>query len=432
MNNGVKALWLISIGAAFFLGYSVSPKPNQNKASANIEQPKFKDSDTQVKENIQLKETTKLEKLNVPVVVKLDLNVLIDDLKNLLDGGVLTFDIAAIVEAYGLIENLTEEELLATLNSMKGELNKLKNQKLLTLLTARLATFDPIKTLSFIEEYIDAPQVKMSVMMSAVSEWVKQDPESAYYWYIDPNNGLDLNNNISSVGLFSIFNGLASQDANGAFDKLTELDSSGRDTKMAVMGFSQSLENKEDFIQFIERSDELDNPQIKTSIINNWVVKNALETIEWSDSIEEQGQQKKIQSTIFTTWSNAEPIKAANWYIEKANESEKQSHATTIIRRWSMKDPNAALTWLDQQTTFDTRKPVANLLSSSTYRNPQFAIDNLARLTSDKDKADMSFKIYCSLERSSTKKAADFLASSLYKEEIVKQHEKSMKKSGRS
>jgi len=424
MNNGTKVLWLISISTAFFLGYSVKPttKSNQNGTPLLIEQPKIKGSNKQVKENIQLRNTTKLEKLNASVLVKPDFNDLVNDLKSLLGGGQFSLNMASIAEAYGLVENLTQSQLLTTLNSMKGELNKLNNTPILSLLIGRLATFDPIQAVSFIEDNIDSPQAKMTAMMSALSSWVKDDPVSAYYWYVDPNNGSDLNPTVSQMGLLSIFNGLASHDANDAFDKLAELDNSGMDTSMATMGFSKSFENKEDFIQFIERSDELDNLKVKNSLLRSWVLKSPLEAIEWSNSIEEQGQQKKMQSTIFTTWSNAEPINAANWYIEKANESEKQSHATTIVRSWSSDDPNAALTWLDQQTTFDTQKPVAELLSSSTYRNPKFAIENLERLTSDKEKADMSFKIYLSLERSSTKKAAEFLASSPFKQEIVKLH----------
>ncbi len=124
------------------------------------------------------------------------------------------------------------------------------------------------------------------------------------------------------------------------------------------------------------------------------------------------------------TWSSAEPTNAANWYIEKASENEKQSHATKIIKMWGMRDPNAALTWLDQQATFDTQEPIAELLNFSTFRNPKFVIDNLERLTNDKEKADVSFSIYQSLERSSTKKAAEFLVSSPYKKEIEKKKQK--------
>jgi hypothetical protein len=425
MNNGIKILWLISVGAAFFLGYFVNPtvKSNQGNTLQLIEQPKTEGGNTQTQANTPVKETTQQRKLTIATQAKPDLSILVYDLKNLLGGSQLSIDMASIAEAYGLIENLTKDELLTTLNLMKGELSKQENLQLLSLLAGRLATLGPIEAVNFIENNIGVPQVRITAMMSALSSWVKDDPVSAYYWYIDPNNGHESNNTFSSIGLLSIFNGLGSQDANGAFDKLTELDSSGKDTMMAAMGFSQSLENKEDFVQFLERSDEIDNLKIKDAILSSWVLKNPLETIEWSDSIEGKGQQKKIQSTIFTSWSSSEPTNAANWYIEKADESEKQSHANKIIQKWSMVDPNAALTWLDQQTTFDIQKPIVKLLSSSTYNNPTFAIDNLERLTNAKDKADISFSVYQSLERSSMTKAKKFLASSPYKKEIIRQQQ---------
>jgi len=423
MSNGIKVLWVISVSAAFFLGFAISSRTTLNNTSQLIEQPKINNNNIQAKENIQLSSMVKLKKSSTAVLDKPDLNVLVDNLTSLLGSGQFSLDMASIAEAYGLIENLTEDELMATLNLVKGDLSKPNNMQLLSLLTGRLATFDPLKAVDFIEKNVAAPQAKMTAMMSALSSWVKNDPESAYYWYIDPNNGHDSNNMFSSMGLLSIFNGLASKNANGAFDKLAELDRAGRDTMMAAMGFSQSLKNKEDFVQFIERSDELDNIKIKKSIISSWVLKNPLETIEWSDSIEEQGERKKLQETIFTTWSSIEPTNAANWYIEKTNESDKESRAANIIQMWSMKDPNAALSWLDQQATFDTQKTTVKLLNSSTYSNPKFAIDNLDRLTSTKDKADVSFSIYQSLARSSSKKAEAFLASSPYKKEIAKQQQ---------
>ena len=54
MNNGIKVLWLLSIFAAVFLGYSISPITtiNENYISPLIEQPKFKDYDRKIEENI--------------------------------------------------------------------------------------------------------------------------------------------------------------------------------------------------------------------------------------------------------------------------------------------------------------------------------------------------------------------------------------------
>ena len=426
MNNGIKVLWLLSIFAAVFLGYSISPITtiNENYISPLIEQPKFKDYDRKIEENIQLKQTTKLEMISPTIIVNPDLNDLLDDLQHLLTGGQLSTDMAAIAKAYGLIENLTEDELLATLHLMKGEINKPNNRQIISLLIGRLATFDPMKAVNFVEDNVNTPQAKMMVMMSILSTWVKEDPISAYYWYVDPNNGNTSNNTFASMGLLSIFNGLATQDTNDAFAKLTELDNSGRNISMATMGFSQSLESKEDFLQFIERSAELDNLKTKNSLISSWVQKSPLEVIEWLESIEEPTQQKKLQSTVFMTWAFAEPTNAADWYIGKATESEKQSHAAKIIQMWGRREPNAALAWLDQQTSFDTQKPIVKLLDSSTYHNPKFSIDNLERLTNDKDKAKVSHGIYRSLKRSSTNKAADFLASSPYKDEIEKKQRK--------
>ena len=161
MNNRIIILWLVSIGAAFFLGYFISPavKPSQAKSSLLIEQPEITDSNAQAKVNTSLIETAKQKKLTLAVLIKPDLNILVDDLKGLLGGGQFSLDMASIAKAYGLIENLTKDELLTTLSLMKGELSKQGNIQLLSLLTGRLATLDPIEAVNFIEKNIDAPPV---------------------------------------------------------------------------------------------------------------------------------------------------------------------------------------------------------------------------------------------------------------------------------
>jgi len=418
----MKILWPISIGAAFFLGYSMNftTKPDQNKKSQIIEQPNLNDSEIQNKAIIQLKKTTKLEKINAVVMVKPDLNNLLADLENLLDGNQFSFDMASIAQAYMLIENLTEDELLTTLSLMNGKLNKANNGELLTLLLGRLATFDPLRTANFIEDNIVSPQAKMTAMMSVISSWIKDDPTSAYNWYIDPTNSFSSDSNFSSIGFLAIFKGLASHDIDDAFTKLSELNYSATKIRMAAMGISQAIESKEDFIQFIQRSDELDDKSIKGSFISSWVLKNPLETVEWSESILDEAQQRKMQSTIFMNWTSTEPAKAADWFIGTANDSEKGSHATKIIDMWGRREPNAALAWLDQQAGFDTQKSIAKLLNSSAYMNTKFTIDNLDRLTSDKAKTKISYRIYQALQRSSSTKAAEFLSSSPYQEEIEK------------
>jgi hypothetical protein len=422
MNNGMKILWLISVGVAFILGYSMqSPiKPVPNNTSHNIEPSELSTSDIQIQDIAQLKKQNKLEIINKAIPSKSDLYSLIDNLENLLNGGKYSFDMVSIAQAYQLIENLTQDELLSLLNSMNGKINKPENDKLLSLLISRMASFDPLQTASYIENNIDSSKAKMVAMMSMLSSWVKEDPTSAYYWYTDPNNSLTSQKSSSTRGLSAIFEELASQDIYDAFTKLTELDSAGTDTRMAAYGISESLENKEDFIQFIERSDELGNKSVKDSFLNNWVKKSPSETVEWSESILNSKQQKRVQSTIFNIWVREEPTNAANWYISTFDENKKELHAARIISMWGMREPNAALEWLEQQNSFDTQKSIASLLQSSSYRNTSFAINNLDLLTSDKTKADISYNIFQTLKRSSETRADEFLSTSPYQEEIAK------------
>jgi len=422
MNNGMKILWLISLGVAFILGYSMQSPINTypNNTSHNIGPSELSTNGIQSPDIALLKKRKKHEKIKDTATVKPDFNSLIDNLEDLLNGGKYSFDMASIAQAYKLIENLTQDELFSLLNSMNGKINTPENDKLLSLLISRMASFDPLQTASYIENNIDSSKAKMIAMMSMISSWVKEDPTSAYYWYVDPNNSLMTQNSSSTRSLSTIFEGLASHDIFDAFTKLTELDSAGTDTRMAAYGISESLENKEDFILFIERSNELGNKSVKDSFISSWVKKRPSETVEWAESIQSREQQKRVQSTIFNNWVREEPKNAADWYINTIDESKRELHAGRIISMWGMREPNAALEWLEQQNSFNTQKSITSLLQSSSYRNTKFAINNLERITSDKSKADISYRIYQTLKRSNETKADEFLSSSPYQEEIAK------------
>jgi hypothetical protein len=114
------------------------------------------------------------------------------------------------------------------------------------------------------------------------------------------------------------------------------------------------------------------------------------------------------------------PQEAANWHMDNADDKTKQKAANEIIQNWSYRDPKAAMTWLDNQEGLDKDKSVKKIISSSIYSNPNFAIDNLEKLSSDKDKKQLSQQIYAQLKRNSPKKAADFLEDSPFKEELAK------------
>lgn len=422
MSNGIKVLWSISIVGAFFLGYAI--KSSIVPAIATTTEPTEQVKPTQINHRGEIN-THKAQKQQQKTLVKQVsskpvINDLLADLKQLLSGGQMMTDMAAIAEAYDLVKDLSESELLSVLNSLRSGANNPKNNQLVSLLIGRLAAFDPVSAIHFIDNNISTPQAKMVSMMSALSSWTKADPISAYHWYIDPNNGHSSGGMFQSMGLMTLFNGLAEKDANDAFMKLTELENSGTEILMAAVGFSQSLESSNDFIHFIGQASELDDSRVKESLITSWVQKNPLETVEWLESIEDTEQKPQLQTKVFQSWMATEPLNAADWYLTTANNNEKISHAVEIIQSWGMGDPKAALNWLERQADFDKSQPIAKLLNSAVYMNINFAIDNLELLSTDKEKIKLSSSIYSALERANSRKAAGFLASSPYREGIEK------------
>ncbi|MCM8542128.1 MAG: hypothetical protein NE328_17800 [Lentisphaeraceae bacterium] len=424
MKSSIIAVWALSTGIAFYAGYSTRSTNTENSQKEFSESAK-KNSDLKESVSRETSDSTsgKQRRINTTASNRPPVNVVLADLKALLgETGMMSMDMASLAESYNLVKNLNEEELLEALNQMQGNLNNPSTMMPLMLILGQYANVNPLNAMAFYENNITSPQTKMVALSGILSSWSKNDPEGAYEWYQDKGSKDSSGGMMggSSFSLVYIFQGLAKKDLNATIDKLKSLDNSGFQAQMAASGIASSLRTKEDFVGFIEKTKDLDNVQIRNSVLQNWLLRNPTETVEWVDSMEDKDEKKKYKDQVLSGWMMSNPKEAADWYIAKAEGKDKQASADKVIQRWSFSNPKAAMEWLETQDGLDSQKSIKTLFESASFSNPGFVTENLDQLTDDKDKKTVSQKIYQSLLRQNKKKAEEFLEESPYKEDLLK------------
>lgn len=418
MKNGIKLLWLASIGVAFFSGYYLKPLTQQTAVVASQENNKalltndFQDVFTE-KSTPVISPSAK-----TTITDQTKPRVFIEDVVAKLKSFSLnpnTFDLSTLAETYLLIKDLDEEQILATLSEFGNDLSDPKNRMSLMLLMNKYGEVNPENAIDYANNNIAKKQTKKMTIETIISSWAKQDPNAAYNWY-QRNEKSDLNE--QSFALVSIFKSFANINLNGAIDKIYALKNKSKDTNMALIGITASLQSTEDFQTMLTRSDEFENKGIKNQIIGSWAAKDPQEASQWLDSIDDNKEKIILQAKVFSTWIHSDPQEAADWYLNQANEDKSQKYANKIVSSWGRNNPEDALYWLNQQPSINNDKTIATLIASSAYNNPDFAISNIELLSNTKDKKNVSWSIYRSLKYKDKEKAAEFLASSPYKEEI--------------
>ncbi|WP_281558431.1 hypothetical protein [Thalassomonas sp. RHCl1] len=429
MKKGLFALWPASLALAFLLGYQLSPAP-QSQTSG--QQPTFAQSRVQSNTATQLAGNNE-QSVSTALVVKqtaspsapapAEVKDSLVQIKSLLGDGNMLMDMEGIAQSYLLVQTFSEQDVLESLSLLKNELEQANNMMPLMLILGRYAELNPQQAIAFTEDNISSSQTKMAAMASVIGAWSKQDPQGAYNWYLNsqennPNQGAFSAN---SAGLMAIFNGLANQDLDDAISKLADISGHKNNTMMAVSGITSAFTDKEQFAHFLEQTKALDDRRIQSSVLSTWTMKNPQDTVAWLDNIENEEDKKALQQEVLGSWMFTQPLAAASWYISQADEQDKQSASEQIISQWGRNDPSATLNWLEQQVDIDNETSAKILLETSVYEHPDFVIEHLERLSDDKDKQQLSFNIYQALERESEQKAANFLASSPYRESLENQ-----------
>lgn len=414
--------WIASLGLAYFLGSNLNSKTNSTHIQ--MKETSFQDSNDANTNTINQYVLDSIEEVNDSheyTTGRKSVYEIVNELKLLTSDKTMIFDIGAITESYNLIKNFTEQEIIEALELINAKNFQNGNTAIIVTLLRKFSSLNPEAAMNYVENNIDEPNSRKTAINIALSGWAKSDPYAAYNWYkTNQESELSLTNPFSySVALQSIFQSLATQNRYDAIDKLAEIDSDRFGLGMAMKGILRTVDNKDDYIEFIDLTSNLEsNSGNKRAVITQWSSKEPNEVADWLATQEDSKDTIIMRNALLTNWLNNNPEEAAQWYLDSSIESDKQRPVDSILRVWSRSNPQKALAWLHQQTGINLEQSTKMLIQSSIYMNPQFAKNNLELLSNDQDKVSISTSIYKTLKRNNTKQAAKFLENSKYKNEI--------------
>ncbi|MCF2948367.1 hypothetical protein L0668_09635 [Paraglaciecola aquimarina] len=419
MKYIIGLLWGGSLLAAFYVGYKWQQNPVINSSAFVQQEPS--ESSLEANPNPNKVVTTKFAQssfLNIntnhDTHSQLSSNDILLQVKELLDNG-SGMNMAELAQAYNLLLQLNPEQLLQALSDIDTKVLDEESSKLFSLLLSRYAEFEPQSAMAFVEHQVLSNKAQTAGRTTVLSTWADSDPLAALDWF-------NLNVNSQSIKLngvlIEIFAGIAKQDVNLAIDNLSPFLRDRRALSLAVSGLAKSLSTSEDFVHVLDKTKDMDNKDLTQNIVRAWTSKAPEDVLQWVSTIEDKAEQNKLEESVYRTWLYTDADKAAEMYMNTAGSANRQKRASFVAKSLSFTSPEKALSWVQEQVDVDTNTLMKNVVKSSTYRQPEFAANNLDLFTDKKEYLAISMRVYSSYQKVSQTQADNFLNSAKYKNEL--------------
>ncbi|MCP4866435.1 MAG: hypothetical protein GY897_21055 [Alteromonas sp.] len=340
--------------------------------------------------------------------------VTVDDalakIESLLSGMGWSPTMASIAKAYAIVSQLNLEQTLAALNQMENT-DSPENLQITMLFINRLAELSPLQAVDYVNLNVTGSMQKDGAMAAVIATWADSDPHAALQWYLSQPEATRQ----QAVGRFALgglFSSLARQDLDAAISSIeTDFDANDFEAiDYAVSSTARSLQNTEDFEYLLDRVQAMDNDSALQAVFSSWLTKDPDEALARLDLISDPKQRQAIEERAFRNWMVRKPAEAADRFMQRAAPDQRQSRAKVVVESMSFNQPEQALSWLNRQTDIDTQPLTSELISRSAYRNPQFADQNLHRITNQDNLTVLTSRIYQSYGRYSQAKADEFLS----------------------
>lgn len=333
------------------------------------------------------------------------------------------------------LDKLSTEDLRALLVELYDhpEANSFK----VGLLLKPLMDDDLRGTADFIRDNLPA-KASSSLLSGIFYKWADQSPNEVYQYVME--------NQLNKVRLPSIvFERLADSESSvDLANMLLNLNSSTTEysynSRSAIGGIIKSLSGDPKLVDIyseLTNSAEI-SPQYKQDFVGRWARVNFEQYSQNVDAglVEAPGLgQNSPVYAILTYIETDELATRADWILKHTSDRMK-GHAveqvSTVMARTSKVSAQATLDWLDSVDAPNVEKSKTKVINNVSYSDPDWAITQLSRLTTDKAKQDASYQIYRSFRRSDPQKATEFMNESPFKAELEamlkKQEERRKKK----
>lgn len=317
---------------------------------------------------------------------------------------------ASIAKAYAIVSQLNLEQTLAALRQLEYG-DSPESLQINMLFINRLAELSPLQAVDYVNLNVTGSMQKDGAMAAVIATWADSDPHAALQWYLSQPEATRQ----QAVGRFALgglFSSLARQDLDAAISSIeTDFDANDFEAiDYAVSSTARSLQNTEDFEYLLDRVQAMDNDSALQAVFSSWLTKDPDEALARLDLISDPKQRQAIEERAFRNWMVRKPQEAADRFMQRAAPDQRQSRAKVVVESMSFNQPDQALSWLNRQTDIDTQPLTSELISRSAYRNPQFADQNLHRITEQDNVTILTSRIYQSYSRYSQAKADEFLS----------------------
>ena len=241
----------------------------------------------------------------------------------------------------------SEEEIIARLYDQLINLPE-GNQKrnLFFSYISRLAKSDPVAAMEFASQWENYND-RESGIVKVLTNWGKQDAESAWNWILQNNENPQLIYN----RIQSVLKGAAIKDPDLAFSLAMDIEDANMQAN-AIGQLARTLlrSNKYDAIvnQLGNLPEGKSRDRFVSQIAYDWGQKDPQATAEWINGLENSSEQRKATLRLSDAWSRRNPPEAADWALSLNNEKIRQQSLQRVINSWMHYDIGATANWLNQ------------------------------------------------------------------------------------
>jgi hypothetical protein len=411
---------------ALFVGSSMQttdPLPQLNgKASSNKEQKKCQSCNKNEASKPSPLTTSKINSNKKGKASKssrvLNINEIADDLQVSMTGFEYgNYDnYQNLADNWEKIKGLSEKELHELYATLDESSEKGINRNTSTMLYARMAQLNPITTLEHIQEH-----KKNDALYTVFNSWSKTDPMAALNWISDNDDKLPANYRFES----QIFKKLAENDPTTALEEFGKLDKARMSS--ALQGILQTVKSTEEFksLANIMALKEGSDRHLQ-SILYSWSRKNAIEALDYTESIDNKKQKEQAIKKIKHGWMREKPEEASKWIM--ANTEDKAKGLQEVVNGWSWKDGTKALNFIETQEVENKDKAYEAYVSRFSWSDPKSATNALDYIDDPKMRKRAVQRLYSTLRHKSNATAQEFLES---RNEFTAEEKENMSKAKR-
>lgn len=348
---GLGALWIATIAGAFFLGKDQSKSDsklaaqpgifNADALNPNGSSQGSKSAGTNAKSSQGGGESNS---------EGLPLKQILAQLKSSMRlGGMQNPN--AMMKAMALLDKIRPEDYQEALAEAEAMTDQQTKMLIHMTVLSKWAEQDGPAAMKYAEEHSkDKGMMAQMSKMSVASAWAEKDPEAVWKWYNDQKDA-DSGPMGGQMVLMSLFSSMAAKDPAMAFQRLAEIEGTGK--QMALAGMFQSAmfdeaKRTEILKQVDAMPDKQERDQARMSMISQWAMMAPDDAMAYvkSQPAEDQGT---LRSQVGQMFMMSNPKKGAEFIMEGATDSDRAQRYSSVVSSWAHQDPNAAGAWLNAQ-----------------------------------------------------------------------------------